>query len=92
METLTGVNTLNLSASTTPLPDIVALAASNDPGYVDIPGATGTGNFAAATFNLGVAASITASANTGPPTCRSASGCARPIRQPAPALPPRRPP
>jgi hypothetical protein len=63
--TPTGVNTLNLSASTIPVPDIVALAASGDPGYVDIPGATGTGDFAVATFNLGVAASITASANTG---------------------------
>jgi hypothetical protein len=63
--TPTGINTLNLSASTIPVPDIVALAASGDPGYVDIPGATGTGDFAVATFNLGVAASITASANTG---------------------------
>ena len=63
--TLTGINTLNLSASTIPVPDIVALAASGDPGYVDIPGATGTGDFAVATFNLGVAASITARANTG---------------------------
>jgi len=60
-----GVNTLNLSASTSPVPDIVALAASGDPGYVDIPGATGTGDFAVATVNLGAAAQITASANTG---------------------------
>jgi hypothetical protein len=63
--TLIGINTLNLSASTTPVPDIVALAASGDPGYVDIPGATGTGVFAVATVNLGVDATITASANTG---------------------------
>jgi streptogramin lyase len=62
---LLGVNTLNLSASTTPVPDIVALAASGDPGFVDIPGATGTGVFAVATVNLGTAAQITASANTG---------------------------
>jgi hypothetical protein len=62
---LTGVNTLNLSASTTPVPDIIALAASNDAGYVDLPGTTGTGVFAVATTNLGIAASITASANTG---------------------------
>jgi hypothetical protein len=60
-----GVNTLNLSASTTPVPDIVALAASSDPGYVDIPGAVGTGNFAVATINLGAASQITGSANTG---------------------------
>jgi virginiamycin B lyase len=60
-----GVNTLNLSAATTPVPDVVALAASGDPGYVDIPGATGAGAFAVATVNLGAAAQITAGANTG---------------------------
>jgi hypothetical protein len=62
---IVGVNTLNLSASTSPVPDIVALAASGDPGYVDIPGATGTGVFAVATVNLGAAATIIASADTG---------------------------
>ena len=61
----TGLTTLLLSASTTPVPDIVALAASGDPGYVDIPGATGTGVFAVATINLGTDAAITAAANTG---------------------------
>jgi hypothetical protein len=60
-----GINTLSLSASATPVPDIVALAASGDPGYVDIPGATGTGDFAVATINLGSTATITAAANTG---------------------------
>jgi virginiamycin B lyase len=60
-----GIDTLNLSASATPVPDIVALAASADPGYVDIPGATGTGDFAVATVNLGSSAQITANANTG---------------------------
>jgi hypothetical protein len=60
-----GVDTLNLSASSTPVPDIVALAASGDPGYVDIPGATGTGVFAVATVNLGIDATITATASTG---------------------------
>jgi hypothetical protein len=60
-----GVNNFTLSASTTPVPDIVAIAASADPGYVDIPGATGTGAFAVATINLGVDATITATANTG---------------------------
>jgi hypothetical protein len=64
----TGVNTLLLSASTSPVPDIVALAASADPGYVDIPSATGTGVFAAATINLGADATITAAANTGSAT------------------------
>jgi hypothetical protein len=60
-----GVDTIDLVMSTTPVPDIVALAASGDPGFVDIPGATGTGDFAVATVNLGIAATITASANTG---------------------------
>jgi hypothetical protein len=60
-----GVNTLLLSASTTPTADIIALAASADPGIVDIDGATGAGAFAVATVNVGVAATITASANTG---------------------------
>jgi streptogramin lyase len=60
-----GINTLELSASATPVPDIVALAASGDPGFVDIPGATGSGAFAVATVNLGSDATITAAANTG---------------------------
>jgi YVTN family beta-propeller protein len=63
--TTIGVDTLNLSGSTTPVPDVVALAASGDPGFVDIPGATGTGVFAVATVNLGIDATITAAANTG---------------------------
>ncbi len=64
-----GLNTLLLSASATPVPDIVALAATptND-GIVNIPGATGTGAFAVATVNVGVNGSITASADTGSAT------------------------
>jgi hypothetical protein len=60
-----GLNTLLLSASATPVPDIVALAASGDPGYVDLPGPTGSGAFAVATVNLGADATITAAANSG---------------------------
>jgi hypothetical protein len=62
---LTGINTLLLSASAGPVPDIVALAASGDPGIVDIPGAIGIGFFAVATVNVGVTAQITATADTG---------------------------
>jgi streptogramin lyase len=62
---IVGINSLNLSASTSPVPDIVALAGSSDPGYVDIPGAMGTGVFVTATVNLGSAAQITVSADTG---------------------------
>ncbi len=60
-----GLNTLLLSGSASPVPDIVALAASGDPGIVDIPGATGTGVFAVATVNVGASGAITASADTG---------------------------
>jgi hypothetical protein len=62
----TGVDTLLLSASTTPVPDIVALAATtqND-GILHIPGSFGAGAFAVATVNVGAATTITASANTG---------------------------
>jgi len=60
-----GLNTILLSASTTPVPDVVALAASPVPGYVEIPSNTGTGVFAVATVNLGAAASITVTGDTG---------------------------
>jgi hypothetical protein len=61
-----GLNTLLFSASATPVPDIVALAATatND-GIVNIPGTNGTGAFAVATVNVGVNGTITASADTG---------------------------
>jgi hypothetical protein len=61
-----GLNTVLLSASLTPIPDIVALAATttND-GIVNIPGTNGTGAFAVATVNVGASGSITASADTG---------------------------
>jgi subtilisin-like proprotein convertase family protein len=63
---VTGLTTLLLSASTSPVPDIVALAATpNNNGIVDIPGPTGSGAFAVATVNVGAGASITTSADTG---------------------------
>jgi streptogramin lyase len=62
---VSGIDTLVLSASSSPVPDIVALAASGDPGYVDIPGAKGTGVFAVATINLGAGGQISVSADTG---------------------------
>jgi hypothetical protein len=63
---LTGINTLQLSASATPIPDVIALAATvrND-GIVHVPGATGTGFFTLATANVGAAGSLSVSANTG---------------------------
>jgi hypothetical protein len=65
---ISGLDTLLLSGSTTPVPDIVALAASGDPGIVDIPGNTGSGAFAVATANVGAGASITVTADTGSAT------------------------
>jgi Subtilase family len=63
---ISGLNTLLFSASDTPVPDIVALAATptND-GIVNIPGAGGTGVFSVATVNVGVQGVISASADTG---------------------------
>jgi hypothetical protein len=63
---LPGIDTLLLSASTTPVPDIVALAATaGNTGIVSIPGASGNGAFAVATDNVGIEGQITVSADTG---------------------------
>jgi hypothetical protein len=61
-----GLNTLLFSASTSPTPDIIALAATiqND-GIVHVSGSPSTGVFAVATTNLGAGASITVTADTG---------------------------
>ena len=61
-----GVNTLILSASSTPTPDIVAIGVTpSGDGIVNIPGNTATGFFAAAGINIGATATITASADDG---------------------------
>ena len=61
-----GLNTLLFSASATPVPDIVALAATSaNDGIVTIPGTTGTGVFAVATVNVGASGAITAVVDTG---------------------------
>lgn len=63
--TLTGVNTVLLSASSTPVPDVIALAATaGNTGIVNIPGINGTGAFAVATANVGSSGTITASVDT----------------------------
>jgi hypothetical protein len=64
-----GLNTLLLSGSTSPTPDVVALSATatND-GILHVPGSSGTGAFATATVNVGTGDTITASANTGSAT------------------------
>jgi virginiamycin B lyase len=63
---VTGINTLLLSASTTPVPDIIVESATttND-GILHITGSMGSAAFATATINLGSSASITVTADTG---------------------------
>lgn len=64
-----GLNTVLLSGSTTPVPDLVALAATTGkPGIVSLSGTPDAGAFAVATINLGAGATITASINTGSAT------------------------
>ena len=64
--TFVGLNTLLLSASDTPIPDIVALAATTSgDGIANIAGAMGSGAFAVATANVGATGPITASVDTG---------------------------
>jgi hypothetical protein len=60
-----GLNTLLVSGSNTPVPDVVALVATaqND-GILHITGTSGSNAFAVATVNLGAASAITASINT----------------------------
>ena len=61
-----GLNTLLLVASPTPVPDLIALAATvSGDGIVNIPGAVAAGAFAVATVNVGAEAPITVSADTG---------------------------
>lgn len=63
---LPGINTLLLSASGEPVPDIVALAATvQDDGIVTIPGSRTTGVFSLATVNVGTSGTVTVSADTG---------------------------
>ena len=62
-----GLNTLLLSASSTPVPDIIALATGT--GTLDMPASGGgVGAFAVATVNVGSTGMITAGADTGSAT------------------------
>ena len=61
-----GVNTFIMSASATPVPNIIALAATpSGGGILDIPGTTGSAAFVVASVNLGAGASIKVVAGTG---------------------------
>jgi len=63
----TGVNTLLLSSTTTPGPDVIALAATHpNPGLiVDLPVANPAAAFSVAAANVGAAGQIRVSASTG---------------------------
>ena len=65
----TGLNTLLLSASNVPVPDIVALAATpTGDGIVKLPGPFGANAFAVATVNVGASGDISVTADTGDAT------------------------
>jgi hypothetical protein len=61
---IAGVNTLLLSAAPGPVPDIVALVAA-DGGVVALSGPAGSGSFAVAGIDVGAAATISVTADTG---------------------------
>lgn len=62
----TGLNTLLLSASNTPVPDIVASAVTpTGDGTVRLPGVGGSGAFAVASVNVGSTGTITATPGFG---------------------------
>jgi hypothetical protein len=62
---ISGVNTMLLSASTTPVPDVVALGATpTGDGILRIAGPSSSGAFATATVNVGAAGTITVRADT----------------------------
>ncbi len=65
-----GLNTLLLSGSSTPVPDLVALGATvSGDGVLHVKGSSAAAAFAVATVNVGAdASSITATANTGSAT------------------------
>lgn len=61
-----GLNSLLLSASTAPVPDIVALAATpSGDGVLNLPGSSASNAFAVAAVNVGVSGTVTATADTG---------------------------
>ena len=61
-----GVDTVDLTVSSTPIADVIALAATaSNNGIAAIPGSTGTGAFAVASDNVGATAQIIVSVDTG---------------------------
>jgi hypothetical protein len=89
---LTGINTLLLTASDSPVADIIALAATTTPGLTAvIPGNNGAVAFAVATANVGIARSITVTPRKGSLpvaafVCRTNSSGACTSGNPAPSV------
>ena len=68
-QSVSGLNTLLLSSSIVPVPDIIALSVTpSADGVLDIGGSTGSAGFAVASADVGAAGSITASTDTGSAT------------------------
>ncbi|WP_165784504.1 S8 family serine peptidase [Zhengella mangrovi] len=60
--TIFGVNTFQYTASTTPIADLVAIAATvGNTGYISIPGTTGQSAASVAAINIGASQTVTAS-------------------------------
>jgi hypothetical protein len=76
-----GLNTFFILASTTPVPDMVTVAATlgND-GIVNVPGADGMGAFAVATVNMGIGGTITASVWAASSACPANARRTKPAR------------
>ena len=89
---LPGINTLLLTASDSPVADIIALAATGTPGLTAvIPGSNGSVAFAVATSNVGVSRSITVSPRKGSLpiavfVCRTDAGAACISGNPSPTV------
>jgi hypothetical protein len=63
---VSGLNTVLLAASATPVPDVIALGATTTNDQIlHITGSTGSAAFAVASINLGAGDTITISADTG---------------------------
>jgi hypothetical protein len=57
---ISGVNTLQLSVSQTPVPDILAIGATaSGDGYLDLPSPTGSNAFSIAAIDIGTASDLT---------------------------------
>jgi sugar lactone lactonase YvrE len=93
--TLNGVDTVSLDFSATPVADIIALAATAQPGVVQVPlSQQQAGAFAVATVNVGAGAALTVTTDTGAATlplsillCQTDPNTAACLQPMAPSVP-----